>query len=245
MTINQLIFRSFKKNLKSYYLYVFALIFSAALYFAFVTLQYDPSMDEASGSMRGLAAIRSASVLLIAIVTVFLLYANNLFIKRRSKEIGLFQLIGMTKNRIFMILSAENFLLYFGSLLIGTFIGFAVSKLVAMTLFKITGVEAVASLYFSVHAFFQTLIVFGGIFLLIMLMNYLFIKRQSILSLFHVKSKTEGRVKKISIVESLIGIFGILLIATGYFVSARLFDDSFVSMDNLSLMQFSKGNYPL
>jgi len=233
MTINQLIFRSFKKNLKSYYLYVFALIFSAALYFAFVTLQYDPSMDEASGSMRGLAAIRSASVLLIAIVTVFLLYANNLFIKRRSKEIGLFQLIGMTKNRIFMILSAENFLLYFGSLLIGTFIGFAVSKLVAMTLFKITGVEAVASLYFSVHAFFQTLIVFGGIFLLIMLMNYLFIKRQSILSLFHVKSKTEGRVKKISIVESLIGIFGILLIATGYFVSARLFDDSFVSMDNL------------
>jgi len=233
MSINQLIMRSFKKNLKSYYLYVFALIFSAALYFAFVTLQYDPSMDEASESMRGLAAIQTASVLLIAIVTVFLLYANNLFIKRRSKEIGLFQLIGMTKNRIFMILSAENLLLYSGSLLIGTFIGFAVSKLVAMTLFKITGVEAVASLYFSIHAFFQTLLVFGGIFLLIMLMNYLFIKRQSILSLFHVKSKTEGRVKKMSIVESLIGIFGILLIASGYFVSSRLFDDSFVSMENI------------
>lgn len=233
MSINQLIIRSFKKNLKSYYLYVFALIFSAALYFAFVTLQYDPSMDEASESMRGLAAIQTASVLLIAIVTVFLLYANNLFIKRRSKEIGLFQLIGMTKNRIFMILSAENLLLYSGSLLIGTFIGFAVSKLVAMTLFKITGVEAVASLYFSIHAFFQTLIVFGGIFLLIMLMNYLFIKRQSILSLFHVKNKTEDRVKKISIVESLIGIFGILFIASGYFVSSRLFDDSFVSMENI------------
>lgn len=235
MSINQLIIRSFKKNLKSYYLYVFALVFSAALYFAFVTLQYDPSIDAASGSIRGIAAIRTASVLLIAIVTVFLLYANNLFIKRRSKEIGLYQLIGMTKNRIFMILSAENLLLYFGSLFIGTFIGFAVSKLIAMTLFKITGVDAVASLYFSGHAFIQTLLVFGGIYLLISLMNYLFVKHQSILSLFHVKSKTESRVKKISIVEILIGILGITLIATGYYVSARLFDGSFVSMNNLFL----------
>ncbi|WP_096199980.1 ABC transporter permease [Bacillus sp. FJAT-45350] len=233
MSINQLIIRSFKKNLKSYYLYVFALIFSAALYFAFVTLQYDPSIDGASGSIRGIAAIRTASVLLIAIVAVFLLYANNLFIKRRSSEIGLYQLIGMTKNRIFIILSAENLLLYFGSLLIGTFIGFAVSKLVAMTLFKITGVDAVASLYFSGHAFIQTLLVFGAIYLLISLMNYLFIKNQSILSLFHVKSKTESRVKKISIVEILFGLLGITLIVAGYYVSARLFDGSFVSMNNL------------
>ncbi|WP_232732080.1 hypothetical protein, partial [Bacillus sp. mrc49] len=40
MSINQLIFRNLKKNLKNYYLYVFALVFSASLYFAFVTLQY-------------------------------------------------------------------------------------------------------------------------------------------------------------------------------------------------------------
>ncbi|WP_223701059.1 ABC transporter permease [Sutcliffiella deserti] len=233
MSINQLIMRSFKKNLKSYYLYVFALIFSAALYFAFVTLQYDPSMDEASGSVRGAAAIRAAGVLLITIVTVFLLYANKLFINRRSKEIGLFQLIGMTKNRIFLILSAENFLLYFGSLLIGTFFGFAVSKLVAMTLFKIIGVDAVASLYFSSQAFIQTLLVFSGIYLLIMLMNFLFIKHQTILSLFQVRSKTEGRVKKVSFAEILIGILGILLIAAGYYVSARLFNGSFVSMNYL------------
>ncbi|AKL96099.1 bacitracin ABC transport system permease protein BceB [Clostridium aceticum] len=239
MSINQLIIRSLQKNLKSYYLYVFALIFSTALYFSFVTLQYNPSMDQAAGSIRGLAAIRSISVVLIMIVSVFLLYANNLFIKRRSKEIGLFQLIGMTKNRIFMILSAENLLLYFGSLLIGTFIGFAVSKLVAMVLFKVTDMDAIASLYFSGQAFIQTLQVFGGIYFLIMLMNYVFIKHQSILSLFHLQSKTESRVKKISIVEILIGILGLVLISTGYYVSARLFDGDFVPMNNLfSVMIF-------
>ena len=90
MSINHLIFRSLKKNIKNYYLYVFALIFSAALYFAFVTLQYDPAMNETKGSIKGAAALRTATVLLIAIVSVFLIYANNIFIKRRSKEIGLF-----------------------------------------------------------------------------------------------------------------------------------------------------------
>ena len=104
MSINELIFRNLKKNLKNYYLYVFALIFSVALYFAFVTLQFDPSMDETKGSIKGAAAIKAASILLVAIVSIFLLYANNIFIKRRSKEIGLFQLIGMTKSKIFRIL---------------------------------------------------------------------------------------------------------------------------------------------
>ncbi|TFE00627.1 FtsX-like permease family protein [Jeotgalibacillus salarius] len=233
MSINQLIFRSFRKNLKSYYLYVFALIFSAALYFAFVTLQFDPSMDEAEGSVRGAAGIGAASVLLIGIVSIFLLYANNLFIKRRSKEIGLFQLIGMTKNRIFAILSAENLLLYYSSLVVGTAIGFAISKLVAMIFFRLTGVDETATLSFSGPAFVQTLLVFSAVYLLIMVMNLLYIKRQSILSLFHVKSKAESRVKKISILEILIGLLGIILIGTGYYVSARLFDGDFASITQL------------
>lgn len=109
MSIHHLIFQNLKKNLKNYYLYVFALVFSAALYFAFVTMQYDPALDEMKSSIKGAAAIRAASVLLVAIVSVFLLYANTIFIKRRGREIGLFRLIGMTKMHIFRILSTEKF----------------------------------------------------------------------------------------------------------------------------------------
>ncbi|URJ47955.1 ABC transporter permease [Paenibacillus polymyxa] len=233
MNINLLILKNLKKNLKNYYLYVFALIFSVALYFAFVTLQYDPSMDEVKGSVKGAASIRAASVLLVAIVCIFLLYANNIFIKRRSKEIGLFQLIGMTKNKIFRILSAENLILYFSSLFIGIGVGFSFSKLVIMILFKTTGVEAIATLYFSNQALTQTLIVFGIIYLLVMLMNYSFIKRQSILSLFRVTSTTEGKIKKISIYEMIIGIIGVSFIALGYYVSSKLFGGDFTSMNEL------------
>lgn len=229
MSINKLILRSLKKNLKNYYLYVFALVFSVALYFAFVTLKYDPGMNEAKDSIKGAAALGAASILLIAIVSIFLLYANNIFIKRRSKEIGLFQLIGMTKNRIFQILSTENFILYFGSLVIGIFLGFSVSKLLLMILYKITGIEAVASLHFSSQALFQTLIVFGVIYLFIMLMNFIFIKRQSILGLFRVLSSTEGKVKRLSLLGNIIGILGLVLIATGYYVSSRLFSGDFTT----------------
>ncbi|MFB7302290.1 ABC transporter permease [Heyndrickxia sporothermodurans] len=233
MSINHLILRNLKKNIKNYYLYVFALIFSVALYFAFVTLQYDPTMNEAKGSIKGAAALKAASILLIAIVAVFLLYANKLFMKRRSKEIGLFQLIGMTKNGIFRLMSVENLILYYGSLLIGIFIGFSCSKLIMMLLFKITDVETNATLQFSVEALIQTFIVFTLIYLVIMLMNYVFIKRQTILSLFRVLSSAEGKVKKISVLEVLFGIIGIVLIISGYYVSSKLFDGDFSNMNEL------------
>jgi bacitracin transport system permease protein len=233
MNINYLIYRNLKKNIKNYYLYVFALIFSVGLYFAFVTLQYDPAMDEAKGSVKGAAALGAASVLLVAIVAIFLLYANTIFIKRRSKEIGLFQLIGLTKGKIFRILSAENLILYFGSMVIGIFVGFAGSRLILMILFKITGVDTEAALTFSTEAMIQTVIVFAVIYVLIMIMNYTFIKRQSILSLFHTVSTTENRVKKMSFLEMLLGLFGIGLIILGYYVSTKLFGGDFTSMNEL------------
>jgi bacitracin transport system permease protein len=233
MNINTLIFRNLKKNLKNYYLYVFALVFSVALYFAFVTLQYDPSMDAAKGSIKGGAAIKAGSVLLVAIVSIFLLYANTIFIKRRSKEIGLFQLIGMTKSKIFWILTVENFLLYFGSMLLGILIGFSFSKLIIMIMFNITGVDAIAKLHFSSNALIQTVIVFSAIYVLIMLMNFLFIKRQSILALFRVRSSTETKVKKVSAWIMMLGILGVVLIAAGYYVSSKLFEGDFQTMQEL------------
>ncbi|MBO0991865.1 ABC transporter permease [Bacillus sp. SD088] len=235
MNINQLILRSLKKNIKNYYLYVFALVFSVALYFAFVTLQYDPAMDETKGSVKGAAGLRAASVLLVSIVTIFLLYANQLFIKRRSKEIGLFQLIGMTKNKIFQLLSTENFILYFGSLLFGIFVGFSSSKLIMMILFKVVGLEASTKLRFSIEALIQTLIVFAVIYLFILLMNYMFIKRQTILSLFRVVSSAEGRVKKIGLFDIVFGALGIIFILSGYYISSKLFDGDFSDMIQLFL----------
>ena len=230
MNINQLVFRNLKKNLKNYYLYVFALVFSVALYFSFVTLQYSPALDDVKGSIKGGASIKAASVLLIAIVGIFLLYANSIFIKRRGREIGLLQLIGMTKQKIAKLLNAENFILYVVSMAVGIIAGFIGSKLMLMVLFKVTGVNAIANLHFSGMALLQTLIVFFVIYGLIMLRNRWFINRQTILSLFRTTSSTEQRVKKISVFEIIIGVLGIAFISSGYYISSQLFTGTYTSM---------------
>jgi len=239
MSINHLIVQNLKKNIKNYYLYVFALIFTVALYFAFVTLQYDPAMDATKGSVKGAASIKAASILLVAIVSIFLLYANNIFIKRRSKEIGLFQLIGMRKAKIFRILTLENLMLYSGSLIIGIFFGFSVSRLFMLILLKITDVKAEATLHFSTAALTQTIIMFTCIYLLIMLTNYLFIKKQTILSLFRVRSSSEESNNKVTWFQMLYGMAGIALILFGYYLSTRLFNGDFTSINELFLAMVS------
>ncbi len=233
LSVKTLIWRNLKKNINNYYLYVFALVFSVALYFSFVTLQYDPAMDSAKGSIKGGAALQVGSILLIGIVFVFLLFANSIFIKRRGKEIGLFQLIGMTKTKIFRILNMENMFLYFGSLVAGIFIGFSISKLIMLIIIKLTGVDDIATLRFSGEALIQTIIVFTSIYFLIMLSNYLFIKRQTILSLFRVTSSTEVKVKKLSKFEIILGILGLFSVGSGYFVSTKLFSEDFATSNEL------------
>lgn len=238
-----LIGKNLKKNLKNYYLYIFALTFGVSLFFAFVTLQYDPSMDATNGSIKGGAAIQVASFMLIAIIGVFLIYANAIFIKRRSKEIGLLQLIGMSKKRIVFLLSAENFLLYAVATVLGIGVGFAFSKLITSILFKAVGITAVAKLHFSMAAMERTLIVFSVIFLLILLINAAFIKKQSILSLFKVKSASEMNVKKQSVWEILMGILGLGLVSSGYFVSTKLFGGDFTStVELMGAMMFILGS---
>ncbi|MFB4260008.1 ABC transporter permease [Shouchella clausii] len=233
MNTGQLIMRNLRKNSKTYGLYIFSLTFSVALYFAFVTLQYDPALDEAAASVKGAAAIRSASVLLVAIIAIFLLYANRLFLKRRSKEIGLFQLVGMRKGRIFGLLSGENVLVYFGALAVGVFIGFYLSKLATVSLYSIIGVETAAKLHFSGAALTQTLLVFAAIYILMMAFTYVYIRKQTILSLFQIKTKTETITQGFRAFEIAVGILGIVLIGFGYWLSSKLFEGQFVTQNEL------------
>ncbi|MGB2871703.1 FtsX-like permease family protein, partial [Psychrobacillus psychrotolerans] len=137
MTLNQLVLRSMRKNIKSYYLYVFALVFSVSLYYSFVTLQYNPAIVNEIGTGRSSAALKAASYLLLFIVTFFVLYANKLFMNRRSKEIGLYQLVGMSKSLVARLIAIENIILWFSAIVIGVLVGLLTSRIFVMILLKI------------------------------------------------------------------------------------------------------------
>lgn len=185
LKLSQLVYRSMLKNMKHYYLYFFSLIFSVTLYFSFKTLRYN---DEVTGQLKegssASAGFEVATYLLYFIILVFVLYANQIFMKRRSKEIGLYLLIGMSKGLIFRLIAIENVILFSGAVLIGFVIGFLTSRLFAMILLKVIGSNFVLSISFSLESVFVTLAMFSIMLAIILIQLLFIIKKHSLLEMF-------------------------------------------------------------
>lgn len=230
MTLRRLVLRSMKKNMKQYYLYFFALIFSVTLYCSFVTLQHNDSVKQAmKGSGTATSGFEVASYTLYFIVIFFVLYANHLFIKRRSKEIGLYQLIGMTKSAVVRLLALENIILFMLAVVIGIGLGFVSSRLFAMILLQMLELDALVELTFSMEAVRQSFLIFSLLLVIIVMQMAWMIGRSSLLKLFNAVKQADERIKRFNVFHLLMGLIGIALIVYGYYESTRLFD----SADNL------------
>lgn len=225
MSLSKLVFRSMKKNMKHYYLYFFALIFSVTLYFSFVTLQHNGEVfDSVQKSGTASAGFKAATYILYFIILFFVLYANHLFMKRRSKEIGLYQLIGMTKGLIVRLLALESILLFVGAVAVGIIVGFFSSRLIAMILLRILEKETLVKMTFSTQALQQSIVVFAILLVIVLFQMTWMIHRVSLLSLFSAAKQADERVKRFSPLQMVVGFLGLVLIAYGYYASTRLFD---------------------
>lgn len=225
MSLSKLVLRSMKKNMKHYYLYFFALIFSVTLYFSFVTLQNNTEVWAAvQMSGTATAGFKAATYILYFIVLFFVLYANHLFMKRRSKEIGLYQLIGMTKGLIVRLLAIENILLFVGAVIIGMLAGFFSSRVFAMILLRVLEKEALVTMTFSTQALLQSMIVFTILLIIVLIQMAWMIHHVSLLSLFSAAKQADERVRRFSAFQMVIGFLGLILIAYGYYASTKLFD---------------------
>lgn len=234
MSLSKLVLRSMKKNMKHYYLYFFALIFSVTLYFSFVTLQNNAevlaTVEESGTATAGFAA---ATYMLYFIVLFFVLYANHLFMKRRSKEIGLYQLIGMTKGLIVRLLAVESILLFVGAVVIGMLVGFFSSRLFAMILLRVLEKETLVTMTFSTEALQKSIVVFAILLVIVLVQMAWMIYRVSLLSLFSASKQADERVKRFSPLQMVIGFLGLVFIVYGYYASTKLFDIN--SQGNLTL----------
>ncbi|MCM3709439.1 FtsX-like permease family protein [Sporosarcina luteola] len=221
LTLFDLVIRSMRKNIKHYYLYFFALILSVVLYFVFATLQHDPSVVERSGGSMG-AAFKVAGILLLFIAGIFVVYANAIFLKRRSREIGLYQLIGLTRGSVSRLLIIENSLLSAGALAIGIGIGILVSRVFLILLMKLIGFDGFIEVEFSTAAVIQTVIVFLGITILTSMQMLVAVYRNTLLGLFNAEKTGEHPKKPKAIRSAILAILGIALIAFGYWLSGRM-----------------------
>lgn len=212
-----------RKNIKHYYLYFFALIFSTSLFFVFSTLQHDSSIvRRADSDLHFDSAFKVAGILLISIVVVFTIYANSIFLKRRSREIGLYQLVGLTRKGVARLLVIENVLLGAGALVIGICGGALVSRLFLLILLKLLDFDGFISVTFSAAAAMQTVIVFASLIVLTSVQMAYTVYRNTLLGLFNADKQGEHPKKPKTFVSAMLAIFGIALIAFGYFLSGYM-----------------------
>lgn len=225
MTLFELVVRSMRKNLKHYYLYFFALIFSMSLYFVFATLQHDPSVVERAGMDSNFAYVFNlAGTLLLATVFVFAVYANSIFLKRRSREIGLYQLIGLSKMGTARFLIIENVLLGLGALFVAIGFGALISRLFLLILLKLLAFEGVAGFFFSFAAARQTSIVFAALIALTSIQMIVTVSRSTLLELFDTDKRGEHPKQPYPIVSAFFSLLGIALIGYGYDLSGHISD---------------------
>ncbi|GAA0352051.1 ABC transporter permease [Alkalibacterium iburiense] len=225
MTIQKLVFRSIQKNIRMYYLYFFAMIFSISLYFIFSSLQTNQTITEmGEASVNFSTAFQVAGILLIFITVVFTMYATNIFIKRRSQEIGLYQLIGLSKAWVARILILEHTILGIGALLVGMVVGVLLSRLFLLLFMNVIGIEAIVGLTFSGQAVLQTIIVFLCLIAVVTVQIIITVYHKTLIQLFRANDQSENFSKRPSITSGVLGIFGIGLIGVGYYASTLILE---------------------
>lgn len=223
MTLFDLVLRNMKKNVKHYYLYFFALIFSVALYFVFASLQFDTTVAERTALSSSMTSgFKAANILLIIIAGIFIIYANSIFLTRRSKEIGLYQLIGLTKNAVAKMLIIENVLLSFGALIVGILTGTVVSRLFLLLLLKVVGIQETVQLQFSMDALKSTLLVFTIIIVITSIQMIRKVYKKTLIQLFKADQATEIVKEPKGIIAAILAMSGIGLIVFGYWLSGHM-----------------------
>lgn len=160
-----------KKNYQTYIPYILTSIGTVMMYYIMKSISLDEGLDSMSGgdSLKTILAMGSTVIALFSFI--FLFYTNSFLIKRRKKEFGLFNILGMEKKHISRIMFFETIYVSFISIIIGLLGGILLSKLMYMLLLKLLQFKVPMGYTISFKAVYNTLILFGCIFLLTFINN--------------------------------------------------------------------------
>ncbi|MEK3887364.1 ABC transporter permease [Bacillus sp. FSL K6-3431] len=198
--------KNIRRNMKSYGLYIGSTIFSIIIFFTFATLKHSGDISGLAEKSKEISGIMSASALvLIIFVAIFILYSNSFFMRKRKKEVALYSLMGVRKQKIGFLLFFENMVIGIVSLIVGVVLGFFLSQLLLSLLLKLMGLNIEVGLAFSPNAIVETIIVFLIIFLFTSLQGYRVIYRFKLIDLFHASKKGE-ELPKARIISVILGL---------------------------------------
>lgn len=222
--LTNLAFKNVGKSIRDYLIYFLTLALGVCVFYMFNSIHAQQAMmnltAEQSDSVKALTELLNYVSVFVATVLGFLiLYANNFFIKRRKKELGIYMTLGMEKSSISMILIMETSLIALLALILGIVSGVFLSQFMSFFTAKIFEADMTRfSFVFSIDALLKSILYFSVIFLIIMLLHTWTLKKYKLIDLIYDERKNENR-KMINTKISTI-LFGISLcmIGTAYYI---------------------------
>ena len=208
--------RTNMKNSRQFYIpYLLTGILSAAMFYIMTSIVYNSGLEQ----MRGADVITSilgmgASVTGI-FICIFLFYTNSFIMKRRKKELGIYNILGMEKRHIAKVLVAETLFAALISIGCGLMTGIMFNKLLIMVLYRITGLSATIQFEISLKAILRTVALFLIIYLATLLYDMMQVCRARPIELLHSQNTGEREPKT----KVLMTISGIICIISGYYIS--------------------------
>ena len=217
---NKLAVSNLIKNRKLYYPFALSVILAVTISYLFYSLAFNPKI----GDLRGASAIQFTLQLGLVVVTlasaIIVLYANSFVMKNRSKELGVYGMLGLEKRHLIGMTFKE--LLIFGLVTVtaGIGIGALFDNLIFALLLKLAKMKVELAATFQWSVVLSILIVFGLIFLVLVSLNALRIIRMDALQLSREKTKGEKK-GRFLVLQTLVGL---IALGSGYYLAQSVKD---------------------
>lgn len=164
--------QNIRNNKSTYIPYMITCIFCIAMIYMMEFLRDCPTLDQAVRQADEVRMIVFTGEIVVEIFCIiFLIYSNSFLMKRRQKEIGLYNILGLERNHIGIVMFLETIITSIGSLVGGIAAGIIGSKLALLLLLKLLHIPSVLGFYISVKGIFTCLFMFGIVFLMILFLN--------------------------------------------------------------------------
>lgn len=213
---------------RDYLVYLLTLTLGVTVFYAFntVSMQVDIAGIEEAGLSELMGSLLGHLTYFLAGVMAFLMvYANNFIMKRRKKEFGLYQVLGMGRGRVATIMALETVIVSVAAFVAGIVLGVGLSQLMTFftaSLFKTQ--IANFHFFFSVHAFNLTLACMLVMFVLTLLLNLRAVRRTKLIELMGAERRNESIKTRNPWIAIAIFAVGVVLVGVAYY---RLLRDGF------------------
>ena len=160
-----------KKNRRLYYPYAIMTIVSTAISYIFASLAFHPDLGQVKGANGVTQVLGFGMIVVMLAVAIMVLYANSFVMKQRSKEFGVYSILGLEKKHLLLMTFLENVVYSTSTILTGLLLGLALDKLFYALLLKTMQMPVVLTSVFQLKNVAIVLAYLYGIFILVSLVN--------------------------------------------------------------------------